>query len=170
MFNRQPPAIVITEDACSGALQFAFNSRSASNPRWDFGDGTRSTEAAPVKFYARTGNYTITLTVRDSVGCDRTATQNYVANTDSLNLLLVPNVFTPNGDGVNEEFRFTGRGVNCIQWVEVFDRAGRLVFSSTVPNAFWDGRTANGPAPSGVYFYTIKGRDFKRTGNVTLLR
>ncbi len=91
---------------------------------------------------------------------------------------LLPNVFTPNGDGFNDElYPYSLAGI--AEWrLEVWDRWGQLVFSGQW-NEPWRGQTPQGPALEGLYFYQLtlrllSGRGpewtFTRTGSVTLLR
>jgi gliding motility-associated-like protein len=72
----------------------------------------------------------------------------------------VGNVFTPNGDGVNDYFSpLTDRSVR-VNFVQVFDRWGKQIFSTNSvsdPARLWDGRTTNGAeVPEGVYYYVIR--------------
>ena len=94
--------------------------------------------------------------------------------------LEIPNVFTPNGDGRNDEFRVAYKSLIKFSG-KVYDSWGRLVFSWTDPTKGWDG-TINGlKAPEGAYFYHIeatgvdrdeKGNliEYKKTGDINLLR
>lgn len=71
--------------------------------------------------------------------------------------LRVPNVFTPNGDGLNDEFRVQYRSIiefHC--WV--YNRWGKLVYEWTDPAKGWDGTINGRPAPEGAYFYVIRAR------------
>lgn len=75
----------------------------------------------------------------------------------SVSDLQVPNVFTPNGDGLNDEFRVQYRSIiefHC--WV--YNRWGRLVYEWTDPAKGWDGTINGNPAPEGAYFYVIRAR------------
>ena len=71
--------------------------------------------------------------------------------------LRVPNVFTPNGDGQNDEFRVQYRSIvefHC--WV--YNRWGKLVYEWTDPAKGWDGTINGRPAAEGAYFYVIRAR------------
>lgn len=71
--------------------------------------------------------------------------------------LRVPNVFTPNGDGMNDEFRVQYRSIiefHC--WV--YNRWGKLVYEWTDPAKGWDGNINGRPAAEGAYFYVIRAR------------
>ncbi len=83
----------------------------------------------------------------------------------SLSQLLVPNVFTPNGDGRNDEFRVTYRSIIEFEcWI--YNRWGHLVYHWTDPAKGWDGTINGRPAAEGAYFYVIraKGADAEAGG------
>lgn len=69
--------------------------------------------------------------------------------------LLVPNVFTPNGDGKNDEFRVQYRSIREFHcWV--YNRWGKLVYEWSDPAKGWDGTINGRPAAEGAYFYVIR--------------
>lgn len=83
----------------------------------------------------------------------------------STSQLLVPNVFTPNGDGRNDEFRVMYRSIiefDC--WV--YNRWGKLVYHWSDPAKGWDGTVNGRPAAEGAYYYVIraKGADAEPDG------
>lgn len=73
----------------------------------------------------------------------------------SESYLRVPNVFTPNGDGKNDEFRVAFRSIKEFHcWV--YNRWGKLVYDWTDPEKGWDGTINGKPAAEGAYFYVIR--------------
>ncbi|MBP6230453.1 MAG: gliding motility-associated C-terminal domain-containing protein [Paludibacteraceae bacterium] len=94
--------------------------------------------------------------------------------------LEVPNTFTPNGDGRNDEFRVAYKSL--IQFSgKIYDRWGRLIFSWTEPTKGWDGTINGVEASEGAYFYYIeatgvdrdeKGEliEYRKKGDINLLR
>ena len=70
--------------------------------------------------------------------------------------LTMPNVFSPNGDGVNDNFGpiFTGEPANF--FMEIRNRWGQVVYTAKQPSARWNGKVDGGPVPAGTYFWTIK--------------
>ncbi|GAB4248955.1 MAG: hypothetical protein Kow0079_01390 [Vicingaceae bacterium] len=89
----------------------------------------------------------------------------------------VPNVFTPNGDGVNDEFRISGIYDPCLDAVEIsiYNRWGILVYESTDIDFAWDGKNkAGNDCPAGTYFIMLKGKYAEQTVDrnhtITLLR
>lgn len=110
----------------------------------------------------------------------------YCSFSDSLNIktldsfLDVPNVFTPNGDGINDEFRVAYRSLKSFN-IWIYNRWGRLVYKSTDPGRGWDGRINGREAAVGTYYYVInaygsdtdyRGRPmhYKLSGDCNLLR
>lgn len=99
---------------------------------------------------------------------------------DSDLKIYVPNVFTPNIDGVNDIFTVYARGeVRQVRYLRIFDRWGNGVWQGNdfLPDGTkgWDGLSHNQPAPSGVYAWVceielIDGTKKVLHGDVTLVR
>ena len=112
-------------------------------------------------------------------GCAATDTVriNVVCNGNNF---FIPNTFSPNGDGHNDQFYVQGVGINVIPSITIFNRWGQIVFqknnfSANVPSDGWDGKINGKPAPSDVYIYTIQLLCDNATlipfqGNITLIR
>jgi len=112
----------------------------------------------------------------------RVTTDQGCTATDDILITVLPdcvkpvNVFTPNGDGINDTWQVVSGG-NCTKAVEVsvFNRNGALVFHSANYNNAWDG-TFNGKGlPDGTYYWVIRytyltSRAVTAKGNVTILR
>ena len=104
---------------------------------------------------------------------------NNICNPTPIIETTIPNVFTPNGDGINDVFTFSVVGATNVSF-NIMNRWGNLIQSVTsrasVTNVLWDGRTTSGEACSeGVYFYTLEYKDskgdvIKKNGYVSLLR
>lgn len=91
-------------------------------------------------------------------------------------LIRLPNIFSPNGDQINDEFGSFPFSEFSKWNLSIFDRSGNMVFSSNDPNIAWDGIFKGQNAQSGVYTWYLKykslGEDVDQSelGNVTLLR
>ena len=89
----------------------------------------------------------------------------------------IPNVFTPNGDKVNDVFRLIASNLREVTAI-IFDRWGNKVYevTSDTGNFGWDGKNQYGKeCAAGVYFYVIKaigkdGQEYDQKGNVSLFR
>lgn len=90
-------------------------------------------------------------------------------------VINVPNVFTPNGDGMNDRFApFTGTAI-MEGSIEIYNRWGQLIFSTEDIDSGWDGTSDERMHPDGTYFYrisytTVFGATESIHGAVTLLR
>jgi hypothetical protein len=130
------------------ALRFAITTAGGSVPTsrvWEFGDGTQSTDAAPMHTYAGAGTYQPRLRVRYNL--DRCETQ-VNAPVVEVKARRIPNIITPNGDELNQTFKL---GPDCPPRLQVFSRWGRQVFDAPAYQNDW---SAAGQ-PDGVYYYLI---------------
>ncbi len=88
--------------------------------------------------------------------------------------ILMPNAFTPNNDGRNDEIKPVLTFIPEKYIYQVFDRWGSLVFETTNPETAWDGRIKGGAqATEGVYVYYVKltttsGIEVEQTGQITV--
>ncbi len=161
----------VTQRQPETLVAFANQSQSATSFAWDFGNGTTSTEANPTVDFRDPGTYPIMLVAYNAFGCTDTA-RGIVIIEPGLDI-FIPNVFTPNGDGINDEWNIRSNGIPY--QVRVYDRWGNLVFEGN-NTRLWNGRHRNGSeCPEGTYTYILtatlpNGSSFTRSGTVTLLR
>ncbi|MBI3718699.1 MAG: PKD domain-containing protein [Sphingobacteriales bacterium] len=89
-----------------------------------------------------------------------------------LKSLVIPNTFTPNGDGVNDkwEIQYLDSYPGCV--VEIYNTVGQLLFRSIGYANKWDGRYNGNPLPVGTYYYVIDPKNNRKpiAGYVTILR
>ncbi len=88
------------------------------------------------------------------------------------NPFVFPNVFSPNGDGINDKWVLGQLAAYSNAKVEIFNRAGAPVFSSTGYKIPWDGTYKGQQLPAGTYYYVIEPNEQNKkiTGWVTLMR
>ncbi|MDF2448817.1 MAG: hypothetical protein K0R26_1321 [Bacteroidota bacterium] len=92
---------------------------------------------------------------------------------DSISNIIVPNVFTPDFDSINDVFKPYLDEIVELN-LSIFNRYGNVVFETTRLNGFWDGRTTSGePCKDGVYFCIlnatgIEGKKYKEKTFVQL--
>jgi gliding motility-associated-like protein len=89
--------------------------------------------------------------------------------------VFVPTGFTPNGDGKNDVIRPIAVGLTKLEYFQIFNRWGQLVFSTTTSGRGWDGKIGGKEQGTGVYVWVVKGVDFTgksvfAKGTVTLIR
>lgn len=141
--------------------------------RWEFGDGFTSNEITPKHIYERSGAFKVNLNITTKEGCKGSTTVD--VRIPERDYLQVPNVITPNGDGINDYLVINGSGLNNFS-IHIYDQWGRQVWSSQNINDQWNGKTANGSdLITGTYFYivqaeTLRNQKIRRTGSVTVLK
>jgi gliding motility-associated-like protein len=109
-----------------------------------------------------------TLTVKSGEGCSVT-TRVFVK---VLKKLSVPNAFSPNGDGINDEWNVKYLNTYPDATVIILNRYGEKVYSGGSRAKGWDGRYNGTDAPAGTYYYLIDPRNGRRvtSGAITLIR
>lgn len=125
---------------------FSNSTSNANSFIWDFGDGSQSTENVPQHVYTQPGTYTIWLTATYGNGC----TERVEVGQVIVEKNFIPNIITPNGDGLNETFvqRFS-----CLPTeLRIYNRWGKQVHQVEVYQQNWDG----GGLSEGTYFYLLK--------------
>ena len=120
---------------------------------WQFGTGDSSTVANPTYVYIPLGKFTVCLTAISAFNCIDTACSIIEVNINSI--FIIPNVFTPNGDEVNDMFTIKGRGIKTMN-AEIYTRWGQKIYEWHTPYGGWDGHMASGElASEGTYYFII---------------
>ena len=117
-------------------------------------------------------NYKVTVT--NSSGCsgvDYILLRNYKSEPD----FLVPNAFTPNGDGLNDIIKPIPIGITTLHYFRIYNRWGQMIFSTNEFNKGWDGNINGTQQQSGTYLYMTEGIDYLgntiiRKGTIVLIR
>ncbi|MGZ6523386.1 MAG: T9SS type B sorting domain-containing protein, partial [Bacteroidia bacterium] len=144
---------------------------------WDFGDigsgpANNSILTSPSHTFNNEGDFCISLVASNTVGCTDTA--KYCIVVIGEGTIFIPNVFTPNGDGNNDEFLVSSHNMKEISY-EIYDRWGLKIAEYNGLTGGWNGQTKNGRmAPDGTYYYilnatAINGKTVKQDGFITLL-
>ncbi|QNN40954.1 PKD domain-containing protein [Pedobacter roseus] len=140
---------------------------------WNFGDGFTSTDQSPTHIYQTDGIFKITLKAFSKNGCSNSITQGDLIIKKNAST-FVPNAFSPNGDGINDELLV---GVTNLKKysIQIFNRLGSRVFFTDNIFENWNGTFKGNDLPVGVYYYIILGTNLsnnnvKYSGSVTLLR
>lgn len=108
------------------------------------------------------------LTVTSANGC----TKSSVVHISVLKAPVVPNTFTPNGDGYNDrwEIKYLDTYPNCT--IEVYNRLGEKLYSSVGYAVPWDGTYQGAALPTGTYYYIINPKNGRKviSGSITIIR
>jgi gliding motility-associated-like protein len=153
----------------------------AASYNWNFGDGSTTLLANPNHNYTTIGNYQIQLIAISPFGCSDTTYQEVITDAD----VVFPNAFTPNGNGPSGGYYIPGSLDNDIFFpytsgvvefkFQIFDRWGELIFETDDIKQGWDGYYREKICQLGVYIWKAyvklnNGKEFNKTGDVTLLR
>jgi gliding motility-associated-like protein len=156
----------VDPDKGEAPLEVTFTDSSIRGDKytWEFGDGKDSIsdlKDPPPHIYYKPGEYSVKLTIESVLHCiDSMRFEKIVVDPSELN---IPNVFTPDGDGLNDNFIIASKSLRFIN-VEVFSRSGMKVYSYFGEGERlkswegWDGNINNSSikATPGVYFYIIR--------------
>lgn len=155
----------INFDAIGGDTSWTYN--------WTYGDGFSDSGPNVMHAYTQVNKYQVCLYTSNMYNCSDTLCDSVDIRSDFA--FYVPNVFTPNGDNVNELFTPMGKSFQDYD-LTIYDRWGNIVFRSKDIRFSWDGKLSNGEkAPMGIYVYNIDLRDLDGLkhnfiGNVALIR
>jgi len=156
----------------NGKVEFVDRSDFAVSWIWDFGDGNFSATQNPEHYFNEVGEFNVRLTVSNLAGCEDT-------HSEVITIIpyYLPNAFTPNGDGINDNFFFAGYDLDVTSYeMKIFDRWGNLMFLGENNLDVWKGNSPSGDeAPQGTYAYRIivktrGGKEHIFNGAVTLVR
>ena len=176
-FEIQPDSVVYLTNPNISVSFNDTNTRHITNWTWDFGDSVSVANLNPAPHtYSRTGDFKIKLTFTDLNGCDTTIMNIVTVKVAELD---IPNLFSPNGDQINDQFAIEltddrerdFREAYLSNELLVFDRWGKKVYSTeNYKSKDWDGARLS----DGTYFYILKltGQfsDEVKRGSVTILR
>jgi gliding motility-associated-like protein len=123
---------------------------------WDYCNGV-STATDITTSYADTGSCCITLLASNAT-CTNSATKCITIVNEAV--VIIPNVFTPNGDNRNDIFKINTVGIKDLT-CGIYDRWGLKLFEWSGINGGWDGSVKSGTAPDGTYFYILNYTDQK---------
>jgi hypothetical protein len=153
--------------SCAGNQVFlSYFGEDATQVRWLHPDGMVEGQRATFNYTGNDTAVTISM-ITDLEGCLDTVTFSVSITDPDFAPELLPNVVTPNGDGVNDELCIpNARGYAACFRLEVFNRWGIRVFETDDPDQCW----SPGNLPAGVYFYVIEigSQSYKRS--VTVVR
>jgi len=146
---------------------------------WDFSDMLARTDSIstlqnPSHTFSDVGTYCADLIVTSNKGCKDTF--NYCIVIDPEFTFFIPNAFSPNDDGINDDFYGKGDFIKTYEMV-IYDRWGNMIFYTDDINKHWNGKANNGAevAQQDVYVYVVKLTDnkdkkHKYIGTVTIVK
>lgn len=174
------PQVSFEADPLSGNPPLLVNFENTSDPSltgltWNFGNGnsTEFNNQFISQTYPFPGEYTV-LVIGESNGCITTASKVIIVLPYDPPVVVAPNVFTPNGDGVNDSYFFATSNVAKLEFV-IVNRWGNVLFESSNLTDGWNGLVNGKDAAEGVYFYRytatgLNGDVINGHGHLTLIR
>ena len=140
---------------------------------WTFGDEKTASLQNPSHQYNATGSFSTTLIIQNNLGCIDSVTKLIIGQKDTI---IVPTVFTPNGDGVNDVFSIASSSVSYLK-LAVYNRWGLLLFNAEGIKAItWDATTLAGTkVTDGTYYYmlnitTLSNKQLEQKGFIQVVR
>lgn len=166
-FEAKPPVTTIDNPL----INFTDMSTNGQTYWWDFGDigsgDNNSGLTNPSHTYSHDGVYNVWLYLVTDKGCVDSVTREVMVIIDEIE---IPNIITPNGDGLNDVFHITN--IDKLEWshIKIYNRWGTLVYNMENYKNDWDGENL----ADGVYYFTLEYKTYFRTdkehGTVTIMR
>ena len=154
--DRLQPIPIITNASNTLALNSTYN-----NYQWYLNSSALNGATNQNHFATENGNYHVEVTMNG--GCKIKSNTIIIDSLIDPDALLMPNVFTPNNDGINDIFipvKIKGITINQIS---IYSRWGQLIHKESSPIILWDGKIKNVNSSDGVYYWTIEYQDSKGT-------
>ena len=141
-------------------IEFTDSSLYATSWIWDFGDLTGLYYVQDTTYsYDAAGDYTVILIVTNGSGCaDSTSKIITVQDNSTVWPPVVPNAFTPNGDGLNDLLFVRGGPFSSFDF-RIYNEWGNEIFRANDQSEGWDGTYKSKKQPVGVYIYLFEGTD-----------
>ncbi len=140
----------------NNTVHFIDNSTGAAHWNWQIGSNFTTIEQNPTHSFLDTGKVSVRLLVTHPAGCIDSMTKELDIRPEIT--WFMPNAFTPNGDGINDDFFGKGflNGVTNFK-MSIWNRWGEMVFDTNNPNDKWNGerQNAGSMSPEGMYIYTV---------------
>lgn len=159
-------------------VQFYNQSRGAVNFTWDIGDVGTVTGISPIFQFPSIEDttYQVCLTAANAYGCINTVCEDIFIK--SVDIIYIPNAFTPDGDGINDTFKPSVIGIKEGSYtMQIFNRWGDMIFQTNNPDESWNGMIyGTEKVQDGLYTVKINavtknsGKDIFEMGFVNLMR
>lgn len=173
------PDQIINQDTTiflGDAIQIVTGESCSTSPSWSPVDGVSDPNILdPILSPTETTIYTLNL---PSQGCDNSDTIRVnVVDRDELDCdnLLMANAFTPNGDGLNDDYGISNTFIiEELEQFDILDRWGEVLFTTTDVNGRWDGFYKGKDTNPSMFIYIVsyrcKGERFTKSGSLSVLR
>ncbi len=153
------------------SVLFTSESKNELTYLWNFDNGITSTLKNTSYHFTEEGFYKVSLTAFNRICLDTISKMVHIKGSKNI---FIPNAFTPNQNGLNEEFKVLYKNSKGAV-LNIYNRWGQLIFTSNNVNKGWDGTFEGNPCQEDVYYYIVdytnnddEVRQLK--GNFTLIR
>jgi gliding motility-associated-like protein len=151
------PSFEVIFNECSFEVEFINTTKNGKDFLWEFGDNTGSTAKSPRHIYPYAANYHVKLYAKHvETDCLDSSNKYIEYPLDPISDPSIPNVFTPNNDGLNDCYTIPGLAEGCETGeLVIYNRWGDIVFKGIIPGDCWNGKLHNSGVelPEGVYYY-----------------
>ncbi len=154
-----------------GSLTVDFNNTSinATSVSWIFGDGTTAGNVNSVSNTYAPGTYTVLLIASNGTSACNDTT-NLLVEVLQEPSIVIPNIFTPNGDNINDVFAIRTIAIKEVT-VAIYNRWGQIIATLDGYGSSWDGKDTS----DGTYMYLARavgedGKEITRQGSLLLVR
>lgn len=167
------PNVMTSNDITTGlGADLTLSANGAESFVWEPDLGECQNNSCSNLYFIPTEETTFIVYGTDEYGCVNSDT--IVININGDMEVFVPNIFSPNSDGWNDELVIKGPKLSNFQ-IMIFDRWGKIVFESDQQKIKWNGTKNNEPLDQGVYVYMLKGttllgKQIEQNGNIMLAR
>nr|MBA3901940.1 gliding motility-associated C-terminal domain-containing protein [Bacteroidota bacterium] len=161
-----------TQENCEPELTVKNYSQPAVSYHWYLDGEFISDNYLPNLNVEVNGGYHISLVTNSGLLCmDSVTTYVIFEKIFTAGEHVIPNVFSPNNDGINDYFEIHNINECRNYQLTIFNRWGNKVFHTNNIRHYWNGQLNGAPVPEGVYFYKLQGENgFLRKGNLSLFR
>ena len=165
-FSSSPIVNITNDTTLIPGNSISISASGGVNYTWSTGEISETIIVNPLE----SATYSVTTTNAD--GCSSTAS--VTITVDQKFIVYLPNIFSPDQDGVNDKLYVRGNGITELL-LRVYNRWGQLVFETNDQSIGWDGSFKDKPLNQGVFVYTLEGSFdngnlFSEKGNITLIR
>ena len=163
-----------TEGQIPLTVNFTNISSNATMYEWMFGDGSiQDTTTNPTHIYTEGGEYLVRLIANNFYSCPDTSIYTFI-NAEATSVVWIPNSFSPNSDGANDQFMIYTTGITELE-VLIFNRWGELMYQWNSLTGSWDGKYKGQAVEEDVYVYVVKAKGidnviYHKTGHLSLIR
>lgn len=171
--NAVESEIVYNFDSCSRMFSATqLNVADSNEVTWDMGNGDVFSGKSINYRYNETGSFIVKSLVNPKAPCIDSGFIDIFLPAIDITKRRIPDAFSPNGDGVNDEFKIYFGNLPCaVDNFKIFNRWGQQVFEYEKGEELsWDGKLNGSYCEAGIYVYYLKGDGFEDTGWVALIR